>query len=129
MESINARKVETIEKEIRYLKTRSLVILIGATWLIYTALSVLVQFQFDYRLKLYAAIPTVLNASVWFFWGKSSYLDLISGKPYKLTEKYNEALYTVRRLSRNNVIIELLIALQFMILSALWVIAIAMMPT
>jgi hypothetical protein len=122
-----------LRKELRYIKTKTLVVLIASTWLVYIGMSTLARFDVPYQYAALVAIPVMINAMVWAFWGLSSYLSSMGFDIHRkdmskfdvTDESYliDALRYTLHRQQKKSLVIELFAALQFSILSAIWVLS------
>ncbi|WP_318505804.1 hypothetical protein [Photobacterium leiognathi] len=133
MRSEESSELDYLRKELRYMKTRTLVVLVASTWLVYLGMSTLARMEFPYQYGAFLTIPVMINAMLWVFWGLSSYLNAMGlGTPRiemkELDERDRYYLidilrYTLHKQQRRNLAIELVAAIQFAIMSAIWVLS------
>ncbi|MFT6989627.1 MAG: hypothetical protein ACJASL_001600 [Paraglaciecola sp.] len=122
-----------LRKELRYIKNKTLVVIIASTWLVYIGMSTLTQFDIPYKYGAVIAIPVLINAMIWVFWGMSSYLNSMGFGIHRMEmDKFDvtdedyliDALrYTLHKQQRKSLAIEFFAALQFAIMSAIWVLS------
>lgn len=126
-------ELDYLRKELRYMKTRTLVVLVASTWLVYLGMSTLTRMDFSYQYGILFTIPVMLNAVLWVFWGLSSYLNAMGlGNPRIEMEEFDERdsyylidllRYTLHKQQKRNLAIELVAAIQFATMSAIWVLS------
>lgn len=129
-------ELDYLRKELRYMKTRTLFVLVASTWLVYLGMSTLIRMDFPYQYEIFFTIPVLLNAILWVFWGLSSYLNAmglgnpkIEMKDFDVHDSYyliDLLRYTLHKQQRRNLGIELVAAMQFAIMSAIW--ALSLLP-
>lgn len=126
-------ELDHLRKEERYLKTRTLVVLIASTWLVYIGMSTLARFDFPYEYRVFLAVPVMINAVLWVFWGLSSYLNSFGLGIHRMeVDRFDDGhrnyfidslRYTLHKQQRRSLVIELFAAMQFAIMSAIWVLS------